>query len=31
MNAGDVMYVCHYYNLEVTKTTVQTGMLMQET
>ena len=22
MNAGDPMYVCHYFNLEVTKTTV---------
>ena len=22
MNAGDLMYVCHYYNLEVTKTTI---------
>ena len=22
MNAGDLMYICHYYNLEVTKTTI---------
>ena len=22
MNAGDLMYVCHYYDLEVTKTTI---------
>ena len=22
MNAGDLMYVCYYYNLEVTKTTI---------
>ena len=22
MNAGDLMHVCHYYNLEVTKTTI---------
>ena len=22
MNAGDLMYICHYHNLEVTKTTI---------
>ena len=22
MNAGDLKYVCHYYNLDVTKTTI---------